>query len=114
MIVDTGADLNVYLETGEDGKKKGSCCAPAATGGCDGAGAAPAPPVGGSCAPADLVPEKTDLNEFVGKCVVTERLNRVGTRSQLTPHFYRLLQDLRCQELKRPFGKRSQRLCLPT
>lgn len=28
MIVDTGADLNVYLETGEDGKKKDGCCAP--------------------------------------------------------------------------------------
>ncbi|KAK3298716.1 S-adenosyl-L-methionine-dependent methyltransferase [Chaetomium fimeti] len=28
MIVDTGADINVYLETGEDGERKDSCCAP--------------------------------------------------------------------------------------
>ncbi|KXX81505.1 putative arsenite methyltransferase [Madurella mycetomatis] len=31
MIVDTGADLNVYLETSEDGQRKDGCCAPAAT-----------------------------------------------------------------------------------
>ncbi|KAK4141780.1 S-adenosyl-L-methionine-dependent methyltransferase [Dichotomopilus funicola] len=56
VIVDTGADLNVYLETGDDGEAKGSCCAPAA------------PASGGSacCAPAAVVPEKTDINEFAG------------------------------------------------
>ncbi|KAH6854756.1 S-adenosyl-L-methionine-dependent methyltransferase [Chaetomium sp. MPI-CAGE-AT-0009] len=66
MIVDTGADINVYLETGEDGEKKGSCCAPAAARGCDGAGDAPAPAASGSCVAAGVVPEETNLNEFVG------------------------------------------------
>ncbi len=61
MIVDTGSDMNVYLETGEDGEKKGGCCAPAAAADCDDSGAAPV------AAPAGVLPEKTDLNEFVGK-----------------------------------------------
>ncbi len=55
MIVDTGADINVYLDTGEDGEKKGGCCDPAAAG------------KSGCCVPAGVLPEKTDLNEFVGK-----------------------------------------------
>jgi hypothetical protein len=67
MIVDNGADLNVYLETGQDGEKKESCCAPTTTGGCDDDRTVPAPSPSGSCAAADSVPEKTDLNEFVGK-----------------------------------------------
>lgn len=57
MIVDTGADLNVYLETGDDGERKGSCCAPAA----------PVSSSGGCCAPAAVVPDMTDLNEFAGE-----------------------------------------------
>ena len=67
MIVDTGADINVYLETGEDGEKKGGCCAPAAAGKCDDSGAAPIAAESGCCVPAGVLPEKTDLNEFVGK-----------------------------------------------
>jgi phage tail sheath protein FI len=73
MIVDTGADLNVYLETGEDGEKKSSCCSPASAGGCDDAGvaaaaAAAAAPCGSGCSvPTGVIPEKTNLNEFVGK-----------------------------------------------
>lgn len=60
LIVDTGADLNVYLETGDDGNKKEGCCAPgaaatAATGGSAGSS--------GCSIPASV---KTDLNEFVG------------------------------------------------
>jgi hypothetical protein len=63
--VNTGADLNVYLETGEDGEKKdgekkdgaGGCCAPSQVeSGC----CAPAVPAG-------VVPDKTDLNDFVGE-----------------------------------------------
>lgn len=67
MIVDTGADLNVYLETGEDGERKGGCCAPAAAEGCANSGAAPALAGSGCCVSAGVLPEKTDLNEFVGK-----------------------------------------------
>jgi hypothetical protein len=67
MIVDTGADLNVYLETGEDGERKGGCCAPATAEGCGNAGAAAALSGSGCCVPAGVLPEKTDLNEFVGK-----------------------------------------------
>lgn len=67
MIVDTRADLNVYLETGEDGKKKEGCCAPAAAGGCDDSGGASPPAGTGCCVLAGVVHEKTDLNEFVGK-----------------------------------------------
>ncbi|KAK4237625.1 S-adenosyl-L-methionine-dependent methyltransferase [Achaetomium macrosporum] len=66
MIVDTGADLNVYLQTGEDGEKKSSSCSPAAAGGCGDAGVAAAPAGDGCSASAGLVPEKMDLNEFVG------------------------------------------------
>ena len=62
MIVDTGADLNIYSETGEDGERKGGCCAPAAS-----APAASAPAASGCCVPTGAIPEKTDLNEFVGK-----------------------------------------------
>ena len=62
-IVNTGADLNVYLETGDDGEKKdgaGGCCAPSqAESGC----CAPAVPEG-------VVPDKTDLNDFVGELCV--------------------------------------------
>ncbi|AEO63739.1 uncharacterized protein THITE_2132530 [Thermothielavioides terrestris NRRL 8126] len=65
MIVDTGADLNVYWETREDGEKKGKCCAPT------GAAAAAASPAGKCCgAPANVgngeTDLKVDLNEFVG------------------------------------------------
>ncbi|KAH6628157.1 S-adenosyl-L-methionine-dependent methyltransferase [Chaetomium tenue] len=67
MIVDTGADLNVYLETGEDGERKGSCCTPGTGTGRDGAGTVPAASTGsGGAVPAGAVPEKTDLNEYVG------------------------------------------------
>ncbi|KAL2174602.1 S-adenosyl-L-methionine-dependent methyltransferase [Thermothelomyces heterothallicus CBS 202.75] len=79
-IVDTGADVNVYLETDQDGKRKTaeSCCAQApaaAARACCGAGSETAPAPGTSaCAvagsgcsvPAGVVPGKTDLNEFVG------------------------------------------------
>lgn len=68
MIVDTGADLNVYLETGGDGERNGSCCAPGTGTGCDSAGTVPAATTGsGGAVPAGVVPEKTDLNEYVGK-----------------------------------------------
>lgn len=70
MIVDTGADLNVYLETGQDGERKGGCCAPEAGTGCgDAAGVTVSPAVAdsGCCAPGGVVSDKTDLNEFVGK-----------------------------------------------
>ncbi|KAL2255469.1 hypothetical protein VTK26DRAFT_3287 [Humicola hyalothermophila] len=70
MIVDTNADLNVYLDIGEDGERRkdsaggsGGCCAPAA----------PAPAAeSGCCQPAPTRAaeragdEKLDLNEFVG------------------------------------------------
>ncbi|KAK4463654.1 S-adenosyl-L-methionine-dependent methyltransferase [Cladorrhinum samala] len=92
VISDTKADLNVYLETNEDGTKKGDCCAPAssccapAEKGC----CAPAeegccaPTAKGCCAPAEKADgccspastsvqattaddsERPDLNEFVG------------------------------------------------
>ncbi|KAL2161890.1 hypothetical protein VTH06DRAFT_7674 [Thermothelomyces fergusii] len=90
-IVDTGADLNVYLETDQDGKRKaaaGSCCVPAPPAVCCGAGAGitaitasaptPAPALiqgststcaaaGSGCsARAGALPDKIDLNEFVG------------------------------------------------
>ncbi|KAK4135034.1 NAD(P)-binding protein [Trichocladium antarcticum] len=71
VIVNTGADLNVYLETGEDGERKDGatgCCGPPQTGGC--APPAPAAPASSGCCapavPAGVVDEKTDLNEFVG------------------------------------------------
>lgn len=68
MIVDAGADLNVYLETGEDGEKKGGWCAPATSAeSCDDSGTAPAPDGTGCRVPAVVVPESTDLNRFVGK-----------------------------------------------
>jgi hypothetical protein len=67
MIVDTGADLNIYLETGEDGERKDGCSAPATAGACDDSGAAPVPASSGCCVSAGVVPQKTDLNEFVGK-----------------------------------------------
>ncbi|KAL2135827.1 hypothetical protein VTI74DRAFT_6756 [Chaetomium olivicolor] len=83
MVVDTGADLNVYLITGEDRERKELCCAPPAAptagasvaSGCydPTAAAAPAPVSGGCCPPTSSIPvpsgllsEKTDLNEFVG------------------------------------------------
>ncbi|KAL2021679.1 hypothetical protein VTK56DRAFT_6771 [Thermocarpiscus australiensis] len=79
MIVDTGADLNVYLETGPDGKKKGTCCGktgaaaedgecpPELMAGCSKSKSADATASGnGSCVPGDVAPVKTDLNEFVG------------------------------------------------
>ncbi len=93
VIVNTGADLNVYLETGEDGERKESCCVPSekateappageccapAKDGSEPAGGCCAPakdgsePAGGCCAPAKDGSEKPsgaklDLNEYVGK-----------------------------------------------
>lgn len=71
MIVgDEKADLNVYLETNEDGTLKGDCCAPPGTGTAETETVA-----SGCCAPKkDKAPAagsgevagKTDLNEFVG------------------------------------------------
>ncbi|KAK4038201.1 S-adenosyl-L-methionine-dependent methyltransferase [Parachaetomium inaequale] len=68
MIVDMKADLNVYLETGEDGERKGAegCCAPVTLGGDEGPSSGTAAAASGCCAPAGVVPENTDLNEFVG------------------------------------------------
>ena len=69
--MDTGADLNVYLETGEDGEKGGCCPKPLG-----GNASAPATSGSGCCAPAStpagteseaVAAEKTDLDEFVGK-----------------------------------------------
>jgi hypothetical protein len=82
MIVDTKADLNVYLETGEDGEKKGAegCCAPVTEAGeaCGDTGVASDTAATGSgcCVPPGVVPEKTDLNEFVGKWMLIVGLNR--------------------------------------
>jgi hypothetical protein len=71
MIVDTGADLNVYLETGQDGERKGGgCCAPEAGAGGGDSVEGPVPAAAadsGCCSLAGVVSEKTDLNEFVGK-----------------------------------------------
>ncbi|KAK0707392.1 S-adenosyl-L-methionine-dependent methyltransferase [Lasiosphaeris hirsuta] len=67
IISDTKGDLNVYLETAEDGTRKADCCIPsAASGSCTGAQAS------SCCSPAEStinttgVSEKTDLNEWVG------------------------------------------------
>ncbi|KAK0739002.1 S-adenosyl-L-methionine-dependent methyltransferase [Apiosordaria backusii] len=68
VITDTKADLNVYLETNEDGtKKSGDCCGPAAVvPACCGGDDATAAPSCTSAAPSGNTEEKTDLNEFVG------------------------------------------------
>jgi len=74
LITDTKSDLNVYLDIGEDGEKKGNCCAPAtpqAGDGCIGAMpvsccAVPAEKVGESANKTGVAAEKTDLNEWVG------------------------------------------------
>ncbi|KAK4097353.1 NAD(P)-binding protein [Parathielavia hyrcaniae] len=83
MIVDTGADLNVYLETAEDGEKKGGCCDPAPAGSTEccvpkatvagkmdqkkGDCCEPAPAGSAECCvPKATVAGKMDLNEFVG------------------------------------------------
>ncbi|KAL2141916.1 hypothetical protein VTI28DRAFT_1801 [Corynascus sepedonium] len=73
MIVDTEADLNVYLETGEDGERKRAdgCCVPAGgDGGCCSSKTqtvpSSAPASSGCSVPVGMVSEKTDLNEFVG------------------------------------------------
>ncbi|KAK4192960.1 S-adenosyl-L-methionine-dependent methyltransferase [Podospora australis] len=60
VIADTNSDLNVYLETNEDGTMKGDCCAPPGT-----------TKPSGCCAPASTPAaaaseDKTDLNEYVG------------------------------------------------
>ncbi len=81
VIVDTRADLNMYLETDEDGEKGGYCPKPLG-------GNASAPATSGTecctpvtsrsryCAPVSapagteseaVAVEKTDLNEFVSK-----------------------------------------------
>jgi hypothetical protein len=69
MIVDTGADLNVYLETGEDGEKKGGCCAPAGApaGGCGASAEATGAGCCGSVPKGVVSDSKRDLNEFAGK-----------------------------------------------
>ncbi|KAL1840407.1 hypothetical protein VTJ49DRAFT_481 [Mycothermus thermophilus] len=75
MIVDTNADLNVYLETNEDGERKGMglCCAPgldpaesesaAAAGGCCGPAKTESTSDGGCCAP-----KKTESAQASGGC----------------------------------------------
>lgn len=76
--MDTGADLNVYLTTGDDGEAKGSCCAPpvspaaappAASAGCCGPAKTNTALPSGLPAPSSLLSGETDLNEFVGKSV---------------------------------------------
>lgn len=88
MIVDTNADLNVYLDIGEDGQRKdgaqgpGGCCgpaSPAAAGGCCGGGkasaASSAAQAGGGVPATSNISEddKVDLNEFVGKSRITNK-----------------------------------------
>ncbi|KAL2264558.1 hypothetical protein VTJ83DRAFT_7068 [Remersonia thermophila] len=57
MIVDTHADLNVYLETNEDGERKGLCCMPAA-----------APPGSEPAAAAGCCPPKSEEPKASGGC----------------------------------------------
>jgi hypothetical protein len=101
MIVDTGADLNVYLETGQDGERKGSCCAPEAGTGCGDSAEATVPPAAadnGCSASAGVVSEKTDLNEFVGQST----LGMWCLRALADFDFGRLVQDLCCEEMRVP------------
>ncbi|KAK3349892.1 S-adenosyl-L-methionine-dependent methyltransferase [Lasiosphaeria hispida] len=67
IISDTKGDLNVYLDTAEDGTKKADCCVPSATGaGCTGVQVTSCcSPAGGARTPTRMS-EKTDLNEWVG------------------------------------------------
>ncbi|KAK3899421.1 S-adenosyl-L-methionine-dependent methyltransferase [Staphylotrichum tortipilum] len=71
LIMDTRADLNVYMETGEDGEKKSSCCAPSEEeekAVCCVPAEKEAPPAEGCCAPArggEKPATKLDLNEYV-------------------------------------------------
>lgn len=69
VITDTQADLNVYLDTNEDGaKKSGDCCGPVATvSACDGGDEAKKATPSCSSATTDSSDVgRTDLNEFVG------------------------------------------------
>ncbi|KAK0673196.1 putative arsenite S-adenosylmethyltransferase [Cercophora samala] len=69
VITDTQADLNVYLNTNEDGtKKSGECCGPAAAvPACCGGDAAKEVEPSCSATTADgMDVGKTDLNDFVG------------------------------------------------
>ncbi|KAK3984993.1 S-adenosyl-L-methionine-dependent methyltransferase [Cladorrhinum sp. PSN332] len=76
VITDTKADLNVYLETNDDGTKKGDCCSPPGTVEEKVASSCCAPtekPAASSCCTPASAPsteqenlERPDLNEFVG------------------------------------------------
>ncbi|KAK4224831.1 arsenite S-adenosylmethyltransferase [Podospora fimiseda] len=64
VIADTKADLNVYLETNDDGTKKGDCCSPPGT--------ITEKAASSCCAPATVSIqeeeslERSDLNKYVG------------------------------------------------
>jgi hypothetical protein len=103
MIVDTEADLNVYLETGQDGERKGGgCCAPEAGARCGDSVEAPVPPAAGDSACSASVAvasEKTDLNEFVGKYTYSrDVLSCLWALANLD--YRRLVQDLCCQKMR--------------
>ncbi|KAM7185752.1 S-adenosyl-L-methionine-dependent methyltransferase [Naviculisporaceae sp. PSN 640] len=69
IIADTKADLNVYLDTNDDGTKKttdNSCCAPAPTSCCSGTSCADTSGDKSSAAASGEALAKTDLNEYVG------------------------------------------------
>lgn len=64
MIIDTNADLNVYLEIDENGEKRGLCCGPATdaaapAGGCCGPVKTEKPIAGGCCGPKPAEPPAT-------------------------------------------------------
>ncbi|KAM7214081.1 S-adenosyl-L-methionine-dependent methyltransferase [Rhypophila decipiens] len=68
IIADTKSDLNVYLDTNDDGTKKttdNSCCAPT-TSCCAGTSCSDTPAAKDSAAPSTEDLAKTDLNDYVG------------------------------------------------
>ncbi|KAK3395029.1 S-adenosyl-L-methionine-dependent methyltransferase [Podospora didyma] len=68
IIADTHADLNVYLDTNEDGTNKSDCCAPAASTATSCGDSSN--PAASCCGPvsstAAKTPKTVDLNEWVG------------------------------------------------